>query len=87
MLFRSLYGKNGSGTKCYSYQDILDGETLSKNDENYTGSVLIENNDGKMTYKIWLSNGTHMIEGKEADVSPDDVTESSEDASTVCGVN
>ena len=43
--------------------------------------------DGKMTYKIWLSNGTHMIDGKEADVSPDDVTESSEDASTVCGVN
>lgn len=83
----TLYGKNGSGTKCYSYQEILDNGTLSKNDENYTGSVLIENNDGKMTYKIWLSNGTHMIDGKVADVSPDDVIESSEDASTVCGAN
>lgn len=81
----NLYGKNGSGTKCYSYQEILEGGTLSKNDENYNGSVLIENNDGKMTYRIWLSNGTNLIDGKEADISPDDVTESGEEASTVCG--
>jgi len=82
----ALYGKNGSGTKCYSYQEILDGGTLEKNDENYNGSVLIENVDGKMKYKIWLSNGTNLIDGKYSDITPDDVTSSDEEASTVCGV-
>jgi len=83
----TLYGKNGSGTKCYSYQDILDGGTLVKNDENYNGSVLIENNNGKMTYKIWLSNGTNMVDGKTPDITQDDVIDSGEKASTTCGAN
>ncbi len=83
---QTLYVKESqSGTKCYSYQDIMNSGLITKNDEAYSGSFLIEDNDGKYSYKIWLSNGTNMVDGKAPDVTSDDVIESSEDASTVCG--
>lgn len=84
---KSMYANDGaSGSKCYSYQDVINSGKIDKTDENYSGSFLIESN-GNGTYNIlvWLSNGTNMINGKAPDISADDVIESSEDASTVCG--
>ena len=83
-----LYTEKGEvGTKCISYKELLDSGKVDKNDEDYTGSFLIESTeDGKYNYKIWLSNGKNMIEGKTPDITSDDVTDSSEDASTVCGL-
>ncbi len=76
----------GSGTKCFTFDQILEAG-LEKNDEKYTGSVSVsENENGKYSYKIWLSNGTVMIDGKNVEVTPEDVIMSAEDASTVCGV-
>lgn len=84
---KTLYVNEGaSGTKCYSYDEIINSGLIEKNDETYTGSFLIEENNGKYTYKIWLSNGTNLVDGKSPDVTSDDVIESSNDASTVCGV-
>ncbi len=82
-----LYAEEGQvGTKCYTYKELLDSGKVDKNDEEYTGSFLIESSeDGKYTYKVWLSNGKNMIDGKTPDVTSDDVIDSSEDASTVCG--
>lgn len=85
----AMYTKEGAtGTKCYTYDEVLEKGFIEKNDENYTGSfqVLVDEN-GKTSYKIWLSNGKNMIDGKSPDVSPDDVIASSEDASTVCGAD
>lgn len=85
---KTLYVNEGaSGTKCYSYDEIINSGLIEKNDETYTGSFLIEENNGKYTYKIWLSNGTNLVDGKSPDVTSDDVIESSDDASTVCGVS
>lgn len=84
---KTLYVNEGaSGTKCYTYDEIINSGLIEKNDETYTGSFLIEENNGKYTYKIWLSNGTNLVDGKSPDVTSDDVIESSNDASTVCGV-
>lgn len=83
---KTLYvNENISGTKCYSYDEIINSGLIEKNDEAYTGSFLIEENNGKYTYKIWLSSGTNIIEGASPDVTSDDVSESSAQASTVCG--
>ncbi len=83
---KSLYVKDGAaGTKCYSYEEVINSNIIEKNDEAYTGSFLIEEKDGKYSYRIWLSNGTNMVDGKTPDVSSDDVIESSDDASIVCG--
>ncbi len=82
---QTLYVKNKeTGSKCYTYDELIDSGLLSKNDENYTGSVLVEA-DGKVT--IWLSNGKNLIDGKNPDVTSDDVIDSSNEASTVCGAN
>ena len=77
---QNLYVKdNESGTKCFTYE---------KNDEAYTGSFLIESvGENKYNYKIWLSNGTNLVEGKSPDVTSKDVIDSSLDASTSCGAN
>jgi type II secretory pathway pseudopilin PulG len=84
---KTLYvNESASGTKCYSYDEVINSGLIEKNDEAYTGSFLIEENNGQYTYKIWLSNGTNLIDGKSPDVTSDDVIESSNDASTVCGV-
>lgn len=83
---KTLYvNQNVSGTKCYSLDDVINSGLMEKNDEAYSGSFLIEENNGKYTYKIWLSNGTNMVDGKAPDITSDDVINSSEDASTVCG--
>lgn len=85
---KTLYvNDKATGTKCYSYEDVINSNLIEKNDEAYTGSFLIEENNGKYTYRIWLSNGTNLVDGKTPDVSSDDVIESNEDASTVCGAN
>ncbi len=85
---KTLYvNDKATGTKCYTYTDIINSNLIEKNDETYTGSFLIEENNGKYTYRIWLSNGTNLVDGKTPDVSSDDVIESNEDASTVCGAN
>lgn len=84
---KTLYvNEQASGTKCYTYEEIINSGLIEKNDEAYTGSFLIEENNGKYTYKIWLSNGQNLIDGKSPDVTRDDVIESSDDASKVCGV-
>lgn len=84
---KTLYVNEGaSGTKCYTYDEIINSGLIEKNDESYTGSFLIEETSGKYSYKIWLSNGTNLIDGKSPDVNSDDVIESSDDASVVCGV-
>ena len=80
---QSLYLEDGGiGSKCYTYEDLITRGKITKNDEAYAGSFLVES-DGKVT--IWLSNGTNMIDGKNPDVTSDDVIDSSEDASNVCG--
>ena len=82
---QSLYLEDGgSGTKCYTYDELIESGKISKNDEAYKGSFLVDS-DGKVT--IWLSNGTNLIDGKTPDVTSDDVIDSSNDASTVCGAN
>jgi len=85
---KSLYVNDGrTGTKCYSYEDVINSNLVEKNDESYTGSFLIEENNGKYLYRIWLSNGTNLIDGKSPDVTADDVIESDGEASTVCATN
>lgn len=85
---KTLYVNEGStGTKCYTYEQIINSGLIEKNDETYNGSFLIEENNGKYTYKIWLSNGKNMIDGKSPDVTSDDVIDSSDEASSVCGIN
>ncbi|MDE5539394.1 MAG: prepilin-type N-terminal cleavage/methylation domain-containing protein [Bacilli bacterium] len=85
---KSMYAMDGaSGSKCYSYQDVLNSGMLEKNDPNYAGSFLIESNgNGGLNIKVWLSNGTNMINGGVPDILPDMVIDSSEQASTTCGV-
>jgi len=84
---KTLYVNQGiTGTKCYSYDEIINSGIIEKNDETYSGSFLIEENSGKYTYKIWLANGTNMVDGKSPDITSDDVIESSDDASSVCGI-
>lgn len=83
---QTLYVREGeSATKCYSYEQIMNSGLITKNDEFYTGSFLIENNGGKYSYKIWLSNGTNMVDGRSPDVTSKDVIESSNEASITCG--
>lgn len=85
---KNLYVKDGlTGTKCYSYEDVINSNLIEKNDEAYSGSFLIEENNGKYTYRIWLSNGTNLVDGKTPDVTSEDVIESSDEASKVCGAN
>ena len=83
---KTLYLNEGvTGTKCYTYEDVINSGLIEKNDEAYSGSFLIEEVSGKYVYKIWLSNGTNMISGISPDVTSDDVSDSSEVASTTCG--
>ncbi len=83
---KTLYvNEKSSGTKCFSYDEVINSGLIEKNDEAYTGSFLIEENNGKYSYKIWLSNGTNLIDGKAPDITGDDVIVSSNEASTVCG--
>ncbi len=84
---QNLYVKNqASGTVCYSYSEVIDSGLIEKNDDSYTGSFLIESNgEGKYSYKIWLSNGVNLVDGKSPDVSSQDVIDSALEASTTCG--
>lgn len=84
---KTMYANEGAtGTKCYSYQDVLNSKLITKSDDNYTGSFYIESNgDNTYNIKVWLSNGTNLIDGKSPDITSEDVVESSSDASTVCG--
>ncbi len=88
MAAQNLYVRESlSGTKCYSYDDVINSGIIEKNDEAYAGSFLIESTgDGKYTYKIWLSNGTNAVIGKSPDVTSKDVIDSSDDASASCEV-
>lgn len=85
---KSMYANDGAtGSKCYSYDEVISSGLIEKNDENYKGSFLIESdNNGGYNIKVWLSNGTNLIDGKTPDISDDDVVESSADASEACGV-
>ena len=83
---KNLYVRdNQTGTKCYSYEEVINSGLIEKNDEDYTGSFLIEADGTKYKYKIWLSNGTNLVDGKSPDVTGEDVIDSSDEASTVCG--
>ncbi|MCI8671079.1 MAG: prepilin-type N-terminal cleavage/methylation domain-containing protein [Bacilli bacterium] len=86
---KSMYANDGaSGSKCYSYNDVIKSGLITKSDEGYNGSFLIESNgNGGYNIKVWLSNGTNLIDGKSPDITSDDVIESSEEASTTCGKN
>ena len=86
---KSLYATDGAtGSKCYSYDDVIKSGLISKSDDGYSGSFLIESNgNGGYSIKVWLSNGTNMIDGKTPDLTSEDVIESSEDASKTCGKN
>ena len=85
---KTLYvNKSATGTKCYTYDEVIGSGLIEKNDEAYKGSFEIAENNGKYTYKIWLSNGTNMVDGKSPDVTSEDVIDSSDDASTTCGAN
>ncbi len=84
--FKTLYSKGGNtGTRCITYQELVDAQLIDKNDDAYKGSFLVEQENGKITYRLWLSNGTNMIDGKSPDFTGNDVIDSSEDASVVCG--
>ena len=76
--------ENLTGEKCFSYEEIIKSGLIEKNDDAYTGSILVDES-GKVT--IWLSNGTNLIDGKSPDVTGEDVITSSNEASTVCGVS
>lgn len=86
---QTLYLRENNATnKCYTYEEVLKSGLIEKNDENYTGSILIEvDEDGKYTYKVWLSNGKYMIDGVSPDVTSDDVKTSADEASTTCSAN
>jgi len=85
---KTLYvNEKQSGTKCYTYDEVINSGLIEKSDEAYTGSFLITSENGKYTYKIWLSNGTNMVDGKTPDITQDDVIDSGEKASTTCGAN
>ena len=83
---KTLYVNQGAtGTKCYTYEEVINSGLIEKNDETYKGSFLIEENNGKYSYKIWLSNGTNLVDGKSPDITGEDVIDSSDEASSVCG--
>ena len=81
--------KDGVTTsKCYSFQDLKDAGVVEKRDDAYHGSLLITIDDkGKTNYKVWLSNGTFMIDGVENRVESSDVKASGENASDTCGLS
>ncbi len=86
---QTLYIKDGaSGSKCYSYEDLINSKLIEKDDEAYTGSISIEiNEEGNYVYKIWLSNGQYMVNGIKPDVTSDDVEASASNAPTTCSAN
>lgn len=80
--------KEGVATsKCYSLRELIDAGVVDKNDEGYHGSFLVSiAENGSVTYKVWLSNGTYMINGVNADVDPEDVKANALDASDTCSL-
>lgn len=46
---------------CYPIRDLFNLNLFSKGNgsDDYVGSVLITNNNGKVTYKFWIGNGTY----------------------------
>lgn len=83
---KAMYvNEKASGNKCYTYEEVINSGLIDKNDESYQGSFLIEEKNGHYSYKIWLSNGKNLIDGATPDVSREDVSDSSNEASKVCG--
>lgn len=73
--------------KCYSLEEILKETGLKKEDKNYVGSVgIYVSENGDTTSKIWLSNGSYLVDGVSYEVTKDDVLSSHDQASTTCGV-
>lgn len=86
---QTLYVQDGaSGSKCYSYEELINSGLIEKDDDAYTGSISIEvDGEGNYSYKIWLSNGQYIVNGIKPDVSSDNVEASADNASTTCSVN
>ncbi len=75
-----------TSSKCYSFQDLKDASVIEKHDESYHGSILVSLDEkGNPTYKVWLSNGTFMVDGIANRVDTSDVKASGYDASDTCG--
>lgn len=79
--------KDGVTTsKCYSFEDLKNASVIDKQDDAYHGSILVSLDEkGKATYRVWLSNGTFMVDGVENRVDASDVKASGDNASDTCG--
>ncbi|NMA50685.1 MAG: prepilin-type N-terminal cleavage/methylation domain-containing protein [Mollicutes bacterium] len=64
-------------------QDYFDKGTGATGD-GYTGSVLVTYSGGNYTYKFWISNGTYIFEGINAESYKPDKAEDGASASATC---
>lgn len=67
-----IYNGTVAGKVCYSIQDSLIGSFISKDDDNYKGSVEVCKNCVHQT-KVWLTNGEYIVDG----VSKENIKKSS----------
>lgn len=82
---------------CYSLEKLVDEGYLDKNLNGYTGSVqIIVGETGKITTKIWLSNGMYKIVTKDQvgakidgadpnDITIDNIATATDGTSNNCG--
>lgn len=57
---------------CFSLEYLYQQNYFTKSsDDGYTGSVLVDYENGKYSYTFWISNGTYVFGSSTAGVSPD----------------
>ena len=56
----------GGNAYCYTLGYLKSKGFLEKNDDNYSGAVLLNVKNGKTEYYVFLSNGMYYFDGKES---------------------
>ena len=73
-----------NSTKCYSYDDLVNGNYLTRLD-GYNGSVLVTYQNNQAVVSGWYSNGNYIIEDADENVSVDGILDANNRvASTTC---
>ncbi len=81
-----LEGDITTGAACFDLQYLYKEGLFSKGStDKYTGSVLVspDSTGKKVTYKFWISNGSFVIDGKDAGATGKEATNGTS-ASTTC---
>ncbi len=84
-----LDGNITSGSACFSVNYLYTQNYFSKGSgsggDNYTGSVLVEEENGAYNYKFWISNGTYKFENSTFGSSKSAEATKGATASDSCG--